>query len=62
MLPGVATATEVMRARRAGLTRLKFFPAMAAGGVAALKALSGPFQDVRFCPTGGVDAANAAAI
>jgi 2-dehydro-3-deoxyphosphogluconate aldolase/(4S)-4-hydroxy-2-oxoglutarate aldolase len=60
MLPGVATATEVMRARRAGLTRLKFFPAMAAGGVAALKALSGPFQDVRFCPTGGVDAANAA--
>jgi 2-dehydro-3-deoxyphosphogluconate aldolase/(4S)-4-hydroxy-2-oxoglutarate aldolase len=59
MLPGVATATEVMRARRAGLTRLKFFPAMAVGGVAALKGFAGPFPDVRFCPTGGVDAANA---
>lgn len=62
LLPGVATATEVMRAMRAGLTRLKFFPAMAVGGVAALKGFAGPFPDVKFCPTGGVDTANAASL
>ena len=62
LLPGVATATEVMRAMRAGLTRLKFFPAMAIGGAAALKGFAGPFPEVKFCPTGGVDAANAAAL
>jgi 2-dehydro-3-deoxyphosphogluconate aldolase/(4S)-4-hydroxy-2-oxoglutarate aldolase len=61
ILPGVATASEVMRALVAGHRALKFFPAVPAGGVAALRALAGPFPDVRFCPTGGVDAANAAA-
>jgi 2-dehydro-3-deoxyphosphogluconate aldolase/(4S)-4-hydroxy-2-oxoglutarate aldolase len=59
-LPGVATATEVMRAVAAGLDVLKLFPAEAIGGLATLKALAGPFPDVRFVPTGGVDEARAA--
>ena len=59
LLPGVATGSEIMMAQEDGLTELKFFPAMQAGGVAMLKAWSGPFGDVRFCPTGGVTAANA---
>ena len=58
-LPGVATATELMRGLDAGLTRFKFFPAETSGGAPALKALHGPFSDVRFCPTGGIGAANA---
>jgi 2-dehydro-3-deoxyphosphogluconate aldolase/(4S)-4-hydroxy-2-oxoglutarate aldolase len=58
-LPGVATATEVMQAAADGHRFLKFFPAAAAGGVPMLKALGGPFADVSFCPTGGVDAASA---
>ena len=58
-LPGVATASEVMAAGALGLDCLKFFPAEAMGVVATLKALAGPFPDVVFCPTGGVDAANA---
>jgi 2-dehydro-3-deoxyphosphogluconate aldolase/(4S)-4-hydroxy-2-oxoglutarate aldolase len=53
-LPGAATASEVMRGLDAGLTYFKFFPAEASGGVAMLKALSGPFAQVRFCPTGGI--------
>ena len=57
-LPGVASASEVMAARNAGALELKFFPAIAAGGVAMLKAFGGPFPDVRFCPTGGINAAN----
>ena len=60
LLPGVATGSEIMMAQEDGLTELKFFPAMQAGGPAMLKAWSGPFGDVRFCPTGGVSAANAA--
>ena len=60
LLPGVATASEIMMAQDGGLSELKFFPAMQAGGPAMLKAWSGPFGDVRFCPTGGVTAANAA--
>lgn len=59
-LPGVTTATEVMRAHGMGLELLKFFPAEAAGGIGLLKALGGPFPHVRFCPTGGVTQANAA--
>ena len=55
-LPGVATATEMMRAQARGLTHLKFFPASVAGGLPALKAFAGPFPRLRFCPTGGVDA------
>ena len=57
-LPGVATPSEVMRAREAGFRYQKFFPATAAGGTAMLKALAGPFADVAFCPTGGINADN----
>ena len=49
-----------MRGLDLGLERFKFFPAEAAGGIAALKALSGPFSNVRFCPTGGIRADTAA--
>jgi 2-dehydro-3-deoxyphosphogluconate aldolase/(4S)-4-hydroxy-2-oxoglutarate aldolase len=54
LLPGVATASEVMAANADGLSFLKFFPATAAGGIPMLKALAGPFPDVVFCPTGGI--------
>ena len=60
LLPGVATGSEIMMAQEDGLTQLKFFPALQAGGTAMLKAWGGPFGDVRFCPTGGVSPANAA--
>jgi 2-dehydro-3-deoxyphosphogluconate aldolase/(4S)-4-hydroxy-2-oxoglutarate aldolase len=60
-LPGVATASELMAAMAAGLSAFKFFPAAQVGGIEALKALAGPFPHARFCPTGGVSAANAAA-
>jgi 2-dehydro-3-deoxyphosphogluconate aldolase / (4S)-4-hydroxy-2-oxoglutarate aldolase len=59
LLPGVATGGEIMMAYEAGYTELKFFPAMQAGGPAMLKAWSGPFFDVKFCPTGGVSVNNA---
>jgi len=59
LLPGVATGSEIMMAQEDGYTELKFFPAMQAGGPAMLKAWSGPFGDVKFCPTGGVTPANA---
>ncbi len=59
LLPGVATGSEIMAAQEGGYTELKFFPAMQAGGAAMLKAWSGPFGDVKFCPTGGVSTANA---
>jgi 2-dehydro-3-deoxyphosphogluconate aldolase / (4S)-4-hydroxy-2-oxoglutarate aldolase len=54
LLPGVATASEVMTAQAEGLNFLKFFPAQQAGGIPMLKALHGPFPDVVFCPTGGI--------
>jgi 2-dehydro-3-deoxyphosphogluconate aldolase/(4S)-4-hydroxy-2-oxoglutarate aldolase len=60
-LPGVATASELMAGMAAGLSAFKFFPAAQAGGIEGLKALGGPFPNARFCPTGGVSAANAAA-
>jgi 2-dehydro-3-deoxyphosphogluconate aldolase/(4S)-4-hydroxy-2-oxoglutarate aldolase len=53
-LPGVATASEIMRGLDFGLSRFKFFPAMAAGGLPALKAQAAVFGEVRFCPTGGI--------
>ena len=59
LLPGVATGSEIMMAQEDGITELKFFPAMQAGGVVMLKAWSGPFGDVSFCPTGGVTLQNA---
>jgi Entner-Doudoroff aldolase len=54
LLPGVASASEIMSAQADGLSFLKFFPATAIGGIPLLKALAGPFPDVVFCPTGGV--------
>lgn len=58
-LPGVATASDIMRGLDLGLDRFKFFPATAAGGIPALKALAAPFGEARFCPTGGVTEASA---
>jgi 2-dehydro-3-deoxyphosphogluconate aldolase/(4S)-4-hydroxy-2-oxoglutarate aldolase len=60
-LPGVFTPSEILAARAAGFTRLKFFPSEAAGGPRALEAIAGPFADVRFCPTGGIRADTAPA-
>jgi 2-dehydro-3-deoxyphosphogluconate aldolase/(4S)-4-hydroxy-2-oxoglutarate aldolase len=59
-LPGVATAGDIMRGLDLGLDRFKFFPAEASGGMPALKALSAPFANIRFCPTGGIRPDNAA--
>ncbi len=59
-LPGVATAADIMRGLDLGLDRFKFFPAESSGGLGALKALSGPFGKIRFCPTGGIRPDNAA--
>ena len=53
-LPGVATAGDIMRGLDLGLEHFKFFPATAAGGIPALKALTAPFPGVKFCPTGGI--------
>jgi 2-dehydro-3-deoxyphosphogluconate aldolase/(4S)-4-hydroxy-2-oxoglutarate aldolase len=53
-LPGVATAGDIMRGLDHGLDHFKFFPAETSGGLPALKALAGPFGDIRFCPTGGI--------
>jgi 2-dehydro-3-deoxyphosphogluconate aldolase/(4S)-4-hydroxy-2-oxoglutarate aldolase len=53
-LPGIANAGDIMRGLDLGLSRFKFFPAEASGGLPALKALSAPFGGVRFCPTGGI--------
>jgi len=58
-LPGTANAGDIMRGLDLGLNRFKFFPAEAAGGLKALKALAGPFGNVRFCPTGGITQATA---
>jgi 2-dehydro-3-deoxyphosphogluconate aldolase/(4S)-4-hydroxy-2-oxoglutarate aldolase len=59
LLPGVATGSEIMMAQEDGFSAMKFFPAVQAGGPAMLKAWQGPFNDVRFCPTGGVTPQNA---
>jgi 2-dehydro-3-deoxyphosphogluconate aldolase/(4S)-4-hydroxy-2-oxoglutarate aldolase len=59
LLPGIATASDVMRALDLGFSRLKFFPAMAAGGIPALKGLSAVFGGIAFCPTGGITPGNA---
>ncbi len=58
-LPGAANSGDIMRGLDHGLNRFKFFPAEAAGGLPALKALAGPFADIRFCPTGGIVEATA---
>jgi 2-dehydro-3-deoxyphosphogluconate aldolase/(4S)-4-hydroxy-2-oxoglutarate aldolase len=59
LLPGVATGGEIMAAQGDDFSALKFFPALQAGGSAMLKAWSGPFFDVKFCPTGGISLQNA---
>jgi 2-dehydro-3-deoxyphosphogluconate aldolase / (4S)-4-hydroxy-2-oxoglutarate aldolase len=59
LLPGIATASELMTALDHGIETVKFFPAVPAGGIPALKALAGPFPQVRFCPTGGISATTA---
>lgn len=59
-LPGVATASDLMRGLEQGLDTFKFFPAVQAGGTAMLAAWNGPFGDVRFCPTGGIGVQTAA--
>jgi 2-dehydro-3-deoxyphosphogluconate aldolase / (4S)-4-hydroxy-2-oxoglutarate aldolase len=58
--PGIATASELMLGLSHGFNLVKFFPAEQSGGIKALRALAGPFPDVRFCPTGGIAEANAA--
>ena len=58
-LPGAVTATEVMAAKEAGFKVLKFFPASTSGGAAAIKAFAGPFADLQFVPTGGINLENA---
>jgi len=58
LIPGVATASEVMLAQNNGFEHCKLFPATVAGGTSALKAFSGPFASMRFCPTGGVNLKN----
>ncbi|PAL21275.1 bifunctional 4-hydroxy-2-oxoglutarate aldolase/2-dehydro-3-deoxy-phosphogluconate aldolase [Sphingopyxis sp. GW247-27LB] len=58
-LPGIANASNIMTGLDIGLDSFKFFPASTSGGVAALKALSGPFRGLNFCPTGGITAATA---
>ena len=57
-VPGVQTASELLACTTRGFELVKFFPAVPAGGLAALKALSGPFPTVRYCPTGGINENN----
>ncbi len=59
-VPGIQTASELLACTTRGFELVKFFPAVPAGGLAALKALSGPFPTVRYCPTGGINEANVA--
>jgi len=61
LIPGIATASELMRGLEHGWQRFKFFPAESSGGIAGLRGLGGPFAHVRFCPTGGIDLAKAPA-
>lgn len=57
-LPGIATGSEALAAINAGVHTLKFFPAEQCGGIPMLKALGGPYQELSFCPTGGINAGN----
>ncbi|MEQ4676407.1 bifunctional 4-hydroxy-2-oxoglutarate aldolase/2-dehydro-3-deoxy-phosphogluconate aldolase [Providencia vermicola] len=58
LIPGISTVSELMLGMNYGLKEFKFFPAEANGGVKALKAITGPFSQVKFCPTGGISLAN----
>ena len=58
LIPGISTVSELMSGLAKGYSEFKFFPAEAAGGPKMLRAISGPFPDVRFCPTGGITLSN----
>lgn len=58
LIPGIASISELMEGLALGYTHFKFFPAEAAGGVKTLKSIHGPFSEVRFCPTGGINESN----
>lgn len=58
LIPGIASISELMEGTGLGYTHFKFFPAEAAGGVKTLKSIHGPFADIRFCPTGGINESN----
>jgi len=58
LIPGIASISELMEGTGVGYTHFKFFPAEAAGGVKTLKSIHGPFSDIRFCPTGGINEKN----
>ena len=58
LIPGISSISELMTAVDHGYTHLKFFPAEASGGVKALKAIGGPFPNIKFCPTGGISPSN----
>jgi 2-dehydro-3-deoxyphosphogluconate aldolase/(4S)-4-hydroxy-2-oxoglutarate aldolase len=58
LIPGISTVSELMTGMALGYTHFKFFPAEAAGGVKMLKAIAGPFPQITFCPTGGINAEN----
>ena len=58
LIPGVSTGSEVMNGLELGYTNFKLFPATSVGGISLLKSFSGPFQQVKFCPTGGVNENN----
>jgi 2-dehydro-3-deoxyphosphogluconate aldolase/(4S)-4-hydroxy-2-oxoglutarate aldolase len=58
LIPGISSTSNLMQAKDAGYDHLKFFPAEASGGIKAIKAISGPFPNVVFCPTGGISPAN----
>ncbi|WP_218354886.1 bifunctional 4-hydroxy-2-oxoglutarate aldolase/2-dehydro-3-deoxy-phosphogluconate aldolase [Alteromonas lipotrueiana] len=58
LIPGISSTSDLMKAKDAGYTHMKFFPAEASGGIKAIKSISGPFPDVTFCPTGGISLAN----
>jgi len=58
LIPGIASISELMEGTGLGYTHFKFFPAEAAGGVKTLKSIHGPFSDIRFCPTGGINEKN----
>ena len=60
MVPGVVTPSEIMKGLKLGVTLFKFFPAESYGGIKTIKALCGPFPQIRFIPTGGISLANAA--
>ena len=58
LIPGIATVSELMMGIEYGYDRFKLFPAEAVGGVKLLKSIHGPFPDIRFCPTGGINESN----